>query len=195
MLAGLRRSLASGMTCRVWWMAMVALALPTPSGAQAGGAAPACTTLACDVRAEFDRTRAMVMGAADAMPEEKFGFRPTGEQRTFAGQLLHIGTVDVLLLGTLGAKTAPPKVNEKVTSKADVLTELTRVLDFDAAVLKELSTDVQLVERVRSVPFLGPTVSRLRVILYALTHTQDIYGQLVGYLRLNGITPPASVRP
>jgi len=48
---------------------------------------------------------------------------------------------------------------------------------------------------VASLPFLGPTASRLRVIYFSMTHSQDIYGQLVVYLRLSGITPPASNRP
>ena len=48
--------------------------------------------------------------------------------------------------------------------------------------------------RVASMPFLGPTASRLKVIYFSMQHTQDIYGQLVVYLRLNGITPPASNR-
>jgi hypothetical protein len=61
-------------------------------------------------------------------------------------------------------------------------------------VLKEFN-DQQLAERVTSMPFLGPTASRLRVIYFAMSHSQDIYGQLVVYLRLNGITPPASNRP
>ena len=40
----------------------------------------------------------------------------------------------------------------------------------------------------------GSMASRVRVIYYDLAHTQDIYGQMVVYVRLNGITPPASNR-
>ena len=65
--------------------------------------------------------------------------------------------------------------------------------DYGAAVIKEFN-DQQLAERVASMPFLGPTASRLKVIYFSMQHTQDIYGQLVVYLRLNGITPPASNR-
>jgi hypothetical protein len=41
--------------------------------------------------------------------------------------------------------------------------------------------------------FMGPSV-RARVVYYVIGHTWDIYGQMVVYLRLNGITPPASQR-
>ena len=43
-------------------------------------------------------------------------------------------------------------------------------------------------------PFFGSSTSRLKVIYFSMQHTNDIYGQLVVYLRLNGITPPASNR-
>jgi hypothetical protein len=43
-------------------------------------------------------------------------------------------------------------------------------------------------------PFLGPS-SRARVFYGLIGHTQDIYGQMVVYLRLNGVVPPASQRP
>jgi hypothetical protein len=62
------------------------------------------------------------------------------------------------------------------------------------ALMKEF-TDQQLVERVMPPAFLGTSASRARIFYYSLQHTQDIYGQLVVYLRLSGITPPASNRP
>jgi hypothetical protein len=57
-------------------------------------------------------------------------------------------------------------------------------------------TDQQLNERVTTPAssFLGPSASRLRLIYQSMTHSQDIYGQMVVYLRLNGIVPPASRR-
>jgi hypothetical protein len=67
-------------------------------------------------------------------------------------------------------------------------------MDFGAAVIKEFN-DQQLSERVASLPFMGPTASRLRIIYFSMGHSQDIYGQLAVYLRLNNVTPPASNRP
>jgi uncharacterized damage-inducible protein DinB len=100
----------------------------------------------------------------------------------------------VKLLSTLGGKTPAPMVNTQATSKADIVAALRQVNDYGAAVLKEFN-DQQLAERVASLPFMGPTASRLRVIYFSMSHSQDIYGQLVVYLRLSGITPPASNRP
>ena len=59
--------------------------------------------------------------------------------------------------------------------------------------MKEFN-DQQLVERVAPPAFLGSSASRARIFYYSLQHTQDTYGQLVVYLRLNNVTPPASRR-
>jgi hypothetical protein len=95
--------------------------------------------------------------------------------------------------GALGGKTPAPPVNLKATSKADVMTALRQSLEFGEAVLKEFG-DQQLSERVTPPRYMGPSASRLRVIYSSMQHTQDIYGQMAVYLRLNGIVPPASRR-
>lgn len=158
-----------------------------------GPAAPACATLACDVLLDWTRTAQLLTTMVDAMPADKFNYKPTEAQQTFAERVVHIAQTDVRLLGSLGAKTPAPTINAKATSKADVLAALKQSFAWGEAVIKEFN-DAQLVERVTPLPFLGPSASRTRVIYYSLQHTQDIYGQLVVYLRLNGITPPASNR-
>ena len=74
-----------------------------------------------------------------------------------------------------------------------ILTALRQSYDWQAAALKEF-TDQQLVARITPPAFLGSSASRVKVFYYDLQHTQDTYGQLVVYLRLNGVTPPASRR-
>ena len=109
------------------------------------------------------------------------------------GLPMHIVQVDGFLFNSLGGKTAAPTINQKATTKADILAALKQSYDWQAAVLKEFN-DQQLVERVTPPPFLGSSASRVKVFYYDLQHTEDIYGQLVVYLRLNGVTPPASQR-
>jgi uncharacterized damage-inducible protein DinB len=161
-----------------------------------GGAAPqgpVVTTLAGDVQSDLDRTRELIINMIDAMPADKFGFKPTPEQQSFGERAMHIVQVDQFLFRALGGKTPAPEINMKATSKADILAALKQSYDWQMAVLKEFN-DQQLVERVTPPAFLGTTASRLKVFYYDLAHTQDAYGQLVVYLRLNGVTPPASRR-
>jgi uncharacterized damage-inducible protein DinB len=158
-------------------------------------AAPACTTVACDIQGDWEFSRQGFVGIVNAMPEDKFGFKPTPAQESFAERVMHVVNIDVKLLSTLGGKTPAPMIkNPKATAKADVVAALNQSMDYGAALLKEFN-DQQLSERVTSLPFMGPTVSRLRVAYFSIAHTQDIYGQLAVYLRLNNVTPPRSVRP
>jgi hypothetical protein len=75
---------------------------------------------------------------------------------------------------------------------------LQRVGEYGVAVIKELG-EQGLAARIDSPGpmafFMGPHLSRLRDLYFLMTHSQDTYGQLVVYARLNGITPPASRQP
>jgi uncharacterized damage-inducible protein DinB len=68
--------------------------------------------------------------------------------------------------------------------------------DYGMAALKEQTdqTLLQPAEITRFDRFMGPS-TRARAVWYVMGHTEDIYGQMVVYVRLNGITPPASQRP
>ena len=157
------------------------------------GGAPACTNLACDVQTDWARSAQQLTAIADAMPEDKWTYESTAPQRNFGEQVMHIVQVDQRLLGALGAKTPAPQINLKATSKADVMAALRQSMEYGAAAIKEFD-DQGLLERVPG-QFLGPTASRVRLINFSLGHSQDIYGQMAVYLRLNGIVPPASNRP
>jgi uncharacterized damage-inducible protein DinB len=159
-----------------------------------GPATPSCATLACDVQGDWERTKTLVLGLVNAMPDDKWGFKPTPAQQSFVERALHIADIDIKLFSTLGGKTpSPAAVNVKATTKAEAIAALQASFDYGSAVLKEFN-DQQLAERIASMPFLGPSASRLKVVYFSMQHTNDIYGQLVVYLRLNGITPPASNR-
>jgi uncharacterized damage-inducible protein DinB len=179
-----------GIMCVV---AVAALAGTAASYAQGRGGAQACTTVACDLQADWDRNKGLISGIANAMPDDKYSYKSTPAQRSFAEQVMHVASIDVALLSTMGAKTPAPKLNEKAATKAEVMAELQKSQDYGTAVLKEF-TDAQLMERVKSLPFMGPTVSRIRLAYFSISHGQDIYGQMAVYLRLNGIVPPASNR-
>jgi uncharacterized damage-inducible protein DinB len=155
-----------------------------------GPAAPACTNLACDVQADWARSMRLLITTAEAMPEDKWTFKTTPAQRSFGEHVMHIVQVDSKLFGGLGGKTAAPQINYNATSKADVLAALRQSLEYGQALVKEFD-DQGLLERVNGI-FLGPSASRVRLINFSMSHSQDVYGQLVVYLRLNGVVPPAS---
>jgi len=139
--------------------------------------------------------RDTLMKIASAMPEDKSGYRPTAAQRTWNEQILHIAQANVVQMGRLGPRAAAPEINMKATSRAEVLKALQDSFDFGTAALKE-QTDATMIEQAANTrfdQFMGPS-ARVRVVYYVIGHTWDIYGQMAVYLRLNGITPPASQR-
>ena len=164
-------------------------------GRGAPPAAPTITTLAGDVQADWAMQKDWLVNAADAMPADKFGYKSTPAQRSYGEQIMHVVQANQQVVAMLGGKTPPPAINLKAATKADVMTALRQSMDYWEVVLKEF-TDQQLNERVTTPAssFLGPSASRLRLIYQSMMHSQDIYGQMVVYLRLNGIVPPASRR-
>lgn len=165
-------------------MAFLAAAA-TPAAAQG-------VTLAGDMLKDWQQQKATMIAISDAMPEDKFGYKSTPPQRNYGEQVMHVVQINQALLGTLGAKTPAPTINLKATSKADILQALRQSYDFGEAVFKEFN-DAAWVQAVMGPRFIGQA-TRVRIASFAITHTMDIYGQMVVYLRLNGIVPPASRR-
>jgi uncharacterized damage-inducible protein DinB len=137
--------------------------------------------------------------AAEAMPEDKFGFAPTSGEfkgvRTFAQQIKHVAAVNYEIGAAILEQKPPVDINEEsgpasVTSKADVLKYLKESFAY---VHKAIATinEKNVVETVKS-PFGEGAVSRLGLATSIAWHGYDHYGQMVVYLRMNGIVPPAS---
>src|SRR4051812_6486410 len=66
---------------------------PQGRGGGRGPAAPAITTLTGDIQADWARTRSLITGIVEAMPDAKFSFKPTPAQQTFAERVLHVANV------------------------------------------------------------------------------------------------------
>jgi len=144
---------------------------------------------------DWDSQRDMLMKISAAMPAEKFGFKATPAERTWGEQILHIAEANVNQMGRLGSKTTVPRIDMKLTAPADVMKALADSFAYGTAVLEE-QTDATMVQQAGATRFdmgMGPS-ARIRVVYFVIGHTWDIYGQMVVYLRLNGITPPASQR-
>ena len=152
--------------------------------------APGGAAVRADLIKDWERQKATLLAIADAMPEDKFGFKSTPAQRSYAEQIMHVATVNVDILKLVGGQAPPPTFTaESAKTKADILKALGESYDHGIALLNE-QTDASITGTVEAA-FLGPS-TRARVFWFLLGHSMDIYGQLAVYLRLNGIVPPAS---
>jgi uncharacterized damage-inducible protein DinB len=142
---------------------------------------------------DWTEQKALMMKTAAAMPEEKFPYKSTAPQRDFGQQILHVAGGNIAYLRFFGGKAPAPALNRTATSKDEILKALADSYDYGEALIRE-QTDQSMLQIIQTNQFLGPS-SRARVIYFLIGHTWDIYGQMVVYLRLNGIIPPASQRP
>jgi hypothetical protein len=148
-------------------------------------------TLQGDLLKDWEALKDTMMQLGDAMPAEKFDFKPTPELRTFGEQLMHVAGSNVGLMKLLDPSATAPTL-PKATAKADVLKALAESFDFGTAALKK-QTDATLQESVQGPRYLGPSTGA-RIVYRNMAHTWDEYGVMTVYLRLNGIVPPASRR-
>jgi len=137
--------------------------------------------------------------AAEAMPEEKFGFAPTNGEfkgvRTFAEQIKHVAAVNYEIGAAILQEKPPVEINGEsgpasITGKDEVLTYLKDSFKYVHKAIASVNEN-NLVEPMKS-PFGEGTVSRLALVTEISSHGFDHYGQMVEYLRMNGIIPPAS---
>ncbi|HSY91869.1 MAG TPA: DinB family protein [Candidatus Binatus sp.] len=137
--------------------------------------------------------------AAEAMPEDKYGFAPSDGEfkgvRTYAQQIKHVAAVNYELGAALLEQKPPVDIGDEsgpasITSKVDILKFLKESFEY---VHKAIATinEKNLVGTVKS-PFGEGSVSRLGLATSVAAHGFDHYGQMVEYLRMNGIVPPAS---
>jgi hypothetical protein len=178
------------------------LTAQTPAAKQQEKQVPAfmgpCSNLVCEIENDWSRNNVLLYGLADAMPAEKYGYKATPAQQSFGERVLHVAQVNLMLLQTLGAKTPAPAIDMNATSKAASMAALRRVGEYGVAVIREFG-EQGLLARIDSPGpvgwFMGPKISRQRALYFLMTHSQDTYGQLVVYARMNGIIPPASRQP
>jgi uncharacterized damage-inducible protein DinB len=138
---------------------------------------------------------------AMAMPENKYGFAPTDGEfkgvRTFGQQLKHVATTNYSYASAILGEKPPVVVGEEEDGPASVKTKdeiLKYVTDSFSYVQKAVAAinAKNLVSPIKN-PFGQGEATRLAMATLIIGHCNDHYGQMVEYVRMNGIVPPASM--
>ncbi|HEU0272907.1 MAG TPA: DinB family protein [Candidatus Udaeobacter sp.] len=185
--------------------AVSAYAQATHKSPAAGASASPSTppTIASSIDREITIIEKEVVEAAEAMPDDKFDFSPEklnvpGSDykgvRTFGEQLKHIAASNYLIWSPITGEKPPDNVNDgkgpdTMKAKADIVKYVKDSFAFGHKAVATLN-DSNLVEPIKSSS--GKPTTRLFLATFAPAHCFDHYGQLVEYLRMNGIVPPAS---
>lgn len=178
------------------------LMMPSFSAAQDSKSDQPVNTIAQVLTNSVTRIQHLYGPLADIMPEDKYGFAPNNGDfkgvRTFGEQLKHVAAANFLYGSTILGEKPPKDIGEHGSGPASVKTkaEIVRYVNdsFDY-VQKALGTinDKNIVAPIKN-PFGEGTATRLSMATLVIGHCFDHYGQMVEYLRMNQIVPPASQR-
>jgi hypothetical protein len=140
-----------------------------------------------------------VVPAAEAMPEDKYEFAPTNGEfkgvRTFGQQVRHIAAANYMICAAILSEKPPVDTGGEsgpatIKTKADSVKFLKDSYAYCHKAYGSINAD-NATGQVQS-PFGSNKVSRLGLAVLNVGHDFDHYGQMVEYLRMNGIIPPAS---
>ena len=135
-----------------------------------------------------DVTNYIVQSAMD-MPAEKYSYKPTASVRSFGELIAHVaGAQDMFCAMALGEKPpAEDAIEKSATTKDDLVKALKASNDNCRRAYGQSDADAQ-----GMVDLFGQKQSRLLVLMMNATHDNEHYGNIVTYLRMNGMVPPSS---
>ena len=136
-----------------------------------------------------------VIGAAEAMPADKYDFAPTTGNftgvRTFGAEVQHLAQANYFFFSGFGLSGAPSQDQLKNLKGKEELVQALK----DSFAYAQKAIDTMTPENAFIVTGNGPAgmkMTRATATSFAFAHSMDHYGQMVEYLRDNGIVPPAS---
>jgi len=146
-------------------------------------------------------TEKVIVSAADAMPADKYGFAPTDGEfkgvRTFGQMVKHLSATNYILaaaaLGEEPAADAGDELGpEAVRTKAEILNYLKGSFAYLDKAIEAIGQKNTPVKSSPISPLKSTEATRLALVVESLAHAFVHYGQMVEYLRMNDVVPPAS---
>jgi uncharacterized damage-inducible protein DinB len=163
--------------------------LPAQQAAPAPSAPPANPITASE-KGLYGFMSGAVVRAAEKMPEENYGFKPTPDVRSFGQLVGHEADANYNFCSLAIGETSPSKGIEKTkTSKADLVAALKDAVAYCNKAFG-LMDDTKGAEVITI--FGSMHLARLTVLSLNTAHTDEHYGNIVTYMRLKGLVPPTS---
>jgi len=159
-------------------------------GALLGAAAlNAQNPLSSDLKNSYNGIKGTITKAADEMAEADYSFKASPMERTYGAIVGHIADVQMALCGNAQGEQKSSDAEKTKTTKADLVAALKASFDYcDAAY--EGMTDA---DAAKMVTLFGPRkATKIAVLNFNIAHDNEMYGQMVVYLRIKGLVPPSS---
>lgn len=137
----------------------------------------------------YERSKGILLRAAEKMPEENYTFKPVDTVRSFGQIVGHVADAQYLFCSTAsGEKNPGPNIEKTKTSKADLVAALKDGFAYCDKVYDSM-TDATAIQ---TVSFFGNDIPKSAVLTINFGHNMEHYGNLVTYMRIKGIVPPTS---
>lgn len=172
-----------------------------PATPQAQTTQAPAPTIAGVVDRQISQLEGQMVAVVEAMPDDKFDYTPTqlntkdgrDPVRSFAFEVKHVATANYLFWGSITGDPMPagvkgPNGPDDIKTKADIV----KYLKDSFALGHKAAATLTAENVVEQVPFRQNKAPRLYLATFAVEHAYDHYGQMVLFLRMNGITPPGS---
>jgi len=155
-------------------------------------------SMAATAKAMHATIRRDIADAANAIPAEDYGFKPTPEVRSFAQLVGHLINANFFFCSQAKGAAMPTTTNfEREADKTALIKALTEAFAFCDGVY-ESTTDAEFNQPVtlNGFPGMNPKTATTRgaVLIFNTTHNNEHYGNLIVYLRLKGKVPPSTAR-
>jgi uncharacterized damage-inducible protein DinB len=146
-------------------------------------------------------TEKVIVSAADAMPADKYGFAPADGEfkgvRTFGQMVKHLSATNYILAAAALGEEPPADAGdelgpEAVRTKDEILRYLKSSFAYLDKAIEAIGQKSTPVKSSPISPLKSTEATRLALVVESLVHAFDHYGQMVEYLRMNGVVPPAS---
>ena len=157
-----------------------------------GAAAQTADPVSASIRLQYAPVKSNIVAAARQMPEELYGYRPTEEVRSFGQLIAHLAFAQFAICSGLrgDSNPRPGNLEEQLTTKAELVAAITDAFAY-CDVAYEGATDAGMGDQIQ---FFGSPAIRHYALTFALLHGNEHYGNIVTYMRLNGMVPPSSQR-
>jgi uncharacterized damage-inducible protein DinB len=155
------------------------------AGAQASGGD---ATIA-SIKAMYEVLKGNIIKAAAMVPEDKYKYQPTKEVRTMGQLFGHIANANGMICNAAaGIKAAAPPDAEKLATKA----EIQKALEASFATCDRAFQAITAAIAHEPVTLFGQAHTRIGVMAFNNAHDYEHYGNVVTYMRINGMVPPSS---
>ena len=141
---------------------------------------------------EFDHAARQITQLAEAVPADKYSWRPAPGVRSMSEVIMHIALANYLLAAQARGGKSTVDLTKLGKEPDKSLTAKDEVVKFLKASLDDVRAAVKATDRSRKLKLFGKEVTADGVLLRILVHNHEHMGQLIAYARMNGVVPPWS---